>query len=244
MASAVIGLVLLVAFFAFPETAYIRTEPGARSDEDGSSSAPEPSSEKAAATATTTSAASTSDVERASRAPVPAARKMTYLQSLRVFHGTLTSENLFKLVVRPLGLICLPPVLWAALVEAATIGFLVAMTSNVEVAFEATYHFRSWQVGLCFVSAVVGALLGIPAGGRLGDVMADRLTRRNGGVRDPEMRLPAMIPCLVTAPLGLVLFGVGIEHRLHWIFSTIGIGLCTSPSSKGRKESKRAGGKG
>lgn len=137
----------------------------------------------------------------------------------------MTSENFFKLVVRPLGLIFLPPVLWAALVEAATIGFLVAMTSNVEIAFEKTYHFKSWQVGLCFISAIIGCLLGIPVGGKFGDVVADYFTRRNGGVRDPEMRLPAMIPALITSPLALVLFGVAIQRSMHWIVPTISIAL-------------------
>lgn len=152
--------------------------------------------------------------------------KHSYLQSLRVVpQAPLTSESLWTLFARPLGLVCLPPVLWAALVQSVTIGFLVAVTSNVAPAFRSAYGFEPYQVGLCFVAAVVGSLLGIPAGGHLGDAVADFLTRRNGGVRDPEMRLPGMMLCLVTTPLALVLFGVGIEHRLHWMCPTVGLGL-------------------
>ena len=203
---------LLLAFFAFPETAYIRdrssinrhTTPGLLESEKNEISA------------------STSDVERA---PSPHAPKQSYVQSLKIFHKSLTTESLFKLIVRPLGLICLPPVLWSALVESVTIGFLVAVTSNIEVAYEKTYHFESWQVGLCFIAAILGSLLGIPAGGQLGDKIADWLTKRNGGIRDPEMRLPAMIPCLIATPLSLILFGVGIQHKLHWMCPTIGLAL-------------------
>jgi MFS family permease len=166
----------------------------------------------------------TTNVEAAQ--PATASRKKTYLQSLKLYHGTLTNESLVKLVVRPLGLICLPPVLWAALVQSVTIGFLVAVTSNVDVAFQAAYGFKSWQVGLCFVAAIIGSLVGIPAGGQLGDKVADWFTRRNDGVRDPEMRLPAMLPSLITTPLALLLYGVGIQHQLHWICPTIGLGLC------------------
>lgn len=100
------------------------------------------------------------------------------------------------------------------------------MTSNVDVAFEGSYDFESYQVGLCFISGVIGALIGIFAGGHLSDWVADVLTKRNGGVREPEMRLPAMIPPLITTPLALILFGVGIEQRLHWICPTVGLGLC------------------
>jgi hypothetical protein len=213
VSAALIGLVLLLIFFTLPETAYIRVLPQASDDESSPSS-----TEKVGASVTVTE-----------RPFHPLSARTTYLESLKLFPDkALTTESLLKLVIRPVGLICLPPVLWAALVEAGTIGFLVAVGSNVDVAFATTYQFKSWQTALCFVAAVVGSVAGIPAGGQLGDKVADWLTRRNGGVRDPEMRLPAMIPSLIAAPLSLILFGVGIEHKLHWICPTIGIGLRTS----------------
>ncbi len=39
------------------------------------------------------------------------------------------------------------------------------------------------------------------------------------------MRLPAIIPSIFTAPLGLVLYGAGIHFRLHWIVPTLGIAV-------------------
>jgi len=35
-----------------------------------------------------------------------------------------------------------------------------------------------------------------------------------------------MVPCLIATPLSLILYGVGIHYRLHWICPTIGLGLC------------------
>ncbi|KIE00041.1 MFS transporter, partial [Metarhizium majus ARSEF 297] len=207
--SALVGFVLLLAIFTLPETAYPRekvidTHSAGPTDE------------------TRSRGSSSSEVEAGSKT-VP--KKRTYLQSLKIFCGTLTEENFFRIVIRPFGLILLPPVLWAALVQAATIGFLVAVTSNVDPAFEQTYHFEPYQVGLCFISAIIGSLLGIPAGGLFGDIVADHLTKRNGGIREPEMRLPAVTLSVLTSPLALVLYGVGIEHKLHWICPTIGLGL-------------------
>lgn len=218
MASAFIGLILLLAFFGFPETAYNREEKPVESHhlQQIPSTPTDKLQEKYAG-----------DVEHASNSDTRPKRK-SYLQTLKIFSGTYTSESFFKILMRPLGLICLPPVLWSALVESVTIGFVVAVTSNVDTAFEATYGFESWQVGLCFISACIGSLLGIPAGGHLGDLVADYFTRRNGGIREPEMRLPAMIPSLISAPLALILYGVGIEKQLHWICPTIGLGLCRS----------------
>ncbi|KAK0667583.1 putative transporter [Cercophora samala] len=220
VASALVGLVLLIAFFAFPETAYIR-ETATSSDDTSSTGTPR---QRSSTEKNPTATISDPESRRAGgSSPLP--KKASYLSTLKIFHGTITHESFFKLTVRPLGLICLPPVLWAALVEAATIGFLVAMTSNVEIAYEATYKFKSWQVGVCFVSALVGSLAGIPLGGWWGDKVADYFTKRNGGIRDPEMRLPAMIPAMITAPLGLVIFGVGIEKGLHWMVPNLGIAL-------------------
>lgn len=227
VAAPMVGFVLLLAFFSFPETAYIREQQpagtAAACPRIISSQQSEAGSEDVERAKRDKSGPTTSDVKQASPAPIP--KRKTYLQSLKVFNGVLTSESLLRLAARPLGLICLPPVLWAALVQAVTIGFLVALTSNIDLAYQTTYHFQSWQVGLCFVSAIVGSIIGIPAGGLLGDKVADWFTRRNGGVRDPEMRLPATIPSLITTPLALVLYGVGIQHKLHWICPTIALGL-------------------
>lgn len=210
--SALVGFVLLLAVFTFPETAFPREK---LIEKQSSASTDEIQSQ----------ASSPSEVEASSKA-VP--KKHTYLQSLKIFCGTLTKENFFKIMIRPFGLILLPPVLWAALVQAATIGFLVAVTSNVDPAFEQAYHFQPYQVGLCFISAIIGSLIGLPAGGHFGDMVADYLTKRNGGIREPEMRLPAIMLSAITSPLSLILFGVGIEHKLHWICPTIGLGLCKS----------------
>ncbi|KAJ2969826.1 hypothetical protein NQ176_g8472 [Zarea fungicola] len=209
VSSALIGAVLLTVFFTLPETAYKRAGQG----KDGPSTIID---------AAESDAGQGSDVEAAH----PTIPKQPYLQSLKVFRRQpLTDESLLKMFIRPFGLIILPPVLWAALVQAVTIGFLVAVTSNVDPAFEQTYRLQPWQVGLCFLGAIIGSLIGFPAGGKLGDMCADYLTKRNGGIREPEMRLPTIMISAITAPLALVLFGVGIQHQLHFIVPTVGLAL-------------------
>jgi hypothetical protein len=37
--------------------------------------------------------------------------------------------------------------------------------------------------------------------------------------------LSAILVSVVTAPLALVLYGVGIQYKLHWICPTIALGL-------------------
>lgn len=151
--------------------------------------------------------------------------KKSYIQSLALWTGTYTSETLAKLIIRPVVLLVLPPVLWATLVMSVTIGFLVAITSNFASAFESAYGFEPWQAGLCFISGLVGNFIGIFAGGKMSDMVADFFTKRNNGIREPEMRLPAILISLITGPLALLLYGAGIDRNLHWMCPTVGLGL-------------------
>lgn len=159
-------------------------------------------------------------------APPEQYRKRTYVQNLKIFSGTLTTESFWKIFVRPLAFLILPPVLWATLVMSVTIGFLVAISSNFASAFQETYAFAPWQSGLCFVAGILGSLLGIFAGGWCSGWTANFLTRRNNGIREPEMRLPSMTLGLIASPLALILYGVGIQDKLHWMVPTLGLGLC------------------
>lgn len=153
-------------------------------------------------------------------------QRESYIQSMRLFSEIYTSESLVSMFFRPLALVVLPPVFWGSLVMSVTIGFLVAVSSNVAPAYATAYGFSTWQTGLCFVSAIVGSIVGVLAGGQMSDKVADYFTKRNGGLREPEMRLPAIAVSLITTPLALILFGAGIEYKLHWMCPTVGLGLC------------------
>lgn len=217
VATGLIGTCTLFVFFTFPETIYLRdgtADPLVAQDE----SMQVDLESKGPATAKIDDTSTTSNIPE----------KRSYVSSLRIFSGTYTQESMLKLFIRPVAFIILPQVLWATLVMSGTIGFLVAITSNFAPAFETAYGFKPWQSGLCFVAALIGAFIGIFAGGHLSDWIADRQTQRNGGVREPEMRLPAILVSVVTAPLALILYGVGIEYKLHWICPTFALGLSKS----------------
>jgi MFS family permease len=213
IATALIAALTVLVIFTLPETAYNRSFILDSSSADTS-------------TIDASKESFENQVEGASSTGPEIPRKKTYLQSLSVFNGTFSTESLFTMFVRPIGLLVLPPVLWATLVLSITVGFIVAVSSNFAVAFATYYQFKAYQSGLCFFAGIVGSLLGVLSGAHLSDMVADFLTKRNGGIREPEMRLPAMMISLITSPLACILYGVGINNRLHWIVPTIGLGLC------------------
>lgn len=154
-----------------------------------------------------------------------ATKQQTCRASLALYTGKWTSESFLTLFLRPIIMLILPPVLWATLVMAVTIGFMVAISSNFATAYSKIYGFESWQSGLCFISGLIGSAFGIFFGGYVSDVVADLFTKKNEGIREPEFRLPAMAIGMLTSPLALCLYGAGMEMGWHWIVPTISIGL-------------------
>jgi hypothetical protein len=63
----------------------------------------------------------------------------------------------------------------------------------------------------------------------VGEAVANYFTVRNRGIREPEFRLPAIAISVITAPLGLVLYGAGLQYKLHFMVPIVGLGLGTKP---------------
>ncbi|KAL4947829.1 major facilitator superfamily domain-containing protein, partial [Aspergillus filifer] len=216
--AALVGALILVVVFFFPETAYRRID--------------NPLAERPSKVQKPTAEINNEYLESASLPPIP--DKITYLKSLRPWTGeTYTDESFWRMFIRPFGLILIPPIFWATIVMPVTIGFLVAVVSNFANAFSTAYGFAAWQSGLCFIAGMLGCFLGTFAGGPFSDWVADWFTKRNGGLREPEMRLPAIALSVVCAPLSLVLYGVGIERGWHWIVPTVGLGLLSFAITQG-----------
>lgn len=84
------------------------------------------------------------------------------------------------------------------------------------------YNFSTTATGLVFFAALVGSCIGWGTG-VLSDHVVIFLARRNGGVKEPEMRLYTLMPCAVYAALGYMLYGWGAQTGMHWISIAIGI---------------------
>ncbi|GAW18813.1 hypothetical protein ANO14919_082950 [Xylariales sp. No.14919] len=156
--------------------------------------------------------------------------KKTFAQSLALFDGRKTDERFFKLLFRPLPLFAQPAFLWAALVQGTMIGWTVFIGVILAAIFLGPPLF--WgevQTGYAYVGPFVGALLGFVTAGVFADWSARALTRRNGGVYEPEFRIVLVVPQLVFGVAGLFGFAVTaqgtLEGQFHWIAPIIFFGL-------------------
>lgn len=78
------------------------------------------------------------------------------------------------------------------------------------------YNFSSQSIGFTNFAILVGAMIGLLTNGRLSDWIAARATRKNKGVREPEMRLPTLIPYVIIMLIGNFVVAFGYEHKWDW----------------------------
>ncbi|KAK6839118.1 hypothetical protein PG987_004984 [Apiospora arundinis] len=86
------------------------------------------------------------------------------------------------------------------------------------------YNWPEESSGYIAFGALFGFLLAVPLSFS-SDRLAAHLTRRNNGIREAEMRLGVMLPAMVIAPAGLILYGLTAEHNLHWMGYLMGNGM-------------------
>lgn len=87
------------------------------------------------------------------------------------------------------------------------------------------YKWTIGQVGLLFISGFIGALIASFLGGKLVDIIATSMTRRNGGRREPEFRLPAILLPAIIGPMGVLIFGLCVAHKTAWIGLGVGFAM-------------------
>ncbi|KAK5175779.1 uncharacterized protein LTR77_000919 [Saxophila tyrrhenica] len=78
------------------------------------------------------------------------------------------------------------------------------------------YLLDSEKIGFMNFAILIGAAIGLATAGPLSDWVAARATRKNRGIREPEMRLPAMIPYVLLMILGNFVVAFGYEQKWPW----------------------------
>lgn len=161
----------------------------------------------------------TSSKEFESSTPIPP--KKTYLQTLKPFSGWYTNENYFKILIRPFPLFFQPAILWACLIQGCMIGWTVFIGIILAAIFLGPpLYWTEVETGYAYTGAFLGAIIGFVIAGTLADWSAKFMTRKNGGIYEPEFRIILVIPQLVLGCAGLYGFGmVSSElYRHHWVW--------------------------
>lgn len=153
--------------------------------------------------------------------------RIPYLQTLRPWNGRLNHDKWYRLAIRPFVLFAYPAVLWSAVVYSLSIGWLIVLSESVATIYENknTYNFTALGTGLIYISPFVGGILGTAVAGRVSDMIVRYMTRRNGGIYEPEFRLVMTIPVLLSTVAGLMGFGWSVQEKDAWIVPTVFFGI-------------------
>ena len=202
---ALLGFQLLLVFFLVPETAYER-DVGLEIDQTADDSILEKTGKLQVENIETTERTGATQTRSSSNAGVPA--KKSYWQSLAIFTGTHSNENLLPLILAPIMVNLNLGALWMVVVTGLLSSFYVSQSFVAAQIFAfPPYLLSAAGVGYLFLGPFIGALLGSIILAIIMDPLIIWCTKRNRGVYEPEFRL---IPVV----LGLI-GGVGVVAYAH-----------------------------
>ncbi|KAJ5807739.1 Major facilitator superfamily domain general substrate transporter [Penicillium riverlandense] len=149
----------------------------------------------------------------------------TYRQRMALV--TTTNESIWQHVYQPfIMLLTFPAVTYCAITYGTTLCWFAVMTSlQASYMIYAPYNFSAIGIGMMNLPPFVGALLGFPFGGYICDKFIIWLSKRNGGIYEPEMRLWLSLPVAIISPAGILMFGIGIAHGVSWGLLAVGFGF-------------------
>jgi Major Facilitator Superfamily len=228
---------------AAPQPQQTVTEPGSRMPEETADdfssvtpNGPEPKQElPLSSAATISSSGRESPVIQRYTTALRHAPPKSYVQTLKPWNGRLTRAGWFRVAVRPFILFAYPSVLWSAMVYSLSVGWLIVLSESVSSIYrnKASYNYSALGTGLIYLSPFIGGVLGTVVAGRVSDIMIRYLSRRNGGVYEPEFRLIMAAPVMITTSIGLMGFGWSAQERDKWIVPTIFFGIISFGCSLG-----------
>jgi len=213
----------IMAFLFVEETAYKRVSPqpgtgapavGQSGSTNGSIDTPSHENEK------------DEHIEHVEYATPAIPPRKSFLQTLKPWSSIDHETPFFMTMLRPFTYYLVPAVLWVVTTYGIYIG-LGALAFNYTFPLKITappYNWSQTNSGLIAVASAVGYLLAAPFT-FTSDRVAAYFTRKNGGVREAEMRLSVMLPAMLIAPAGLVVYGLTAEKDLHWIGYFIGVAM-------------------
>ncbi|KAJ9665932.1 hypothetical protein H2201_004056 [Coniosporium apollinis] len=137
----------------------------------------------------------------------------------------------------PWKLFAFPIVEFASFVASWSCSSFLTINLTQAQAFAApSYSFSSQSIGFMNFAILIGALIGLLTAGPLSDWVSAYYTHRNNGIREPEMRLPAMVPYVLIMLLGNIMVSVGWDKHWSWEpiviigFACAGIQVAALPS--------------
>ena len=211
------GALLILAFLFVEETSYKRKSP------NGPPSPNEDGEKKVFSQAAVEKGDPPSDHVEVETLIPP---RRTFLATLKPWSAINHDEEFFMTIARSFTYYLVPSVLWVVTSFGIYIG-LGALVFNFTFPIKIVappYNWAAENSGLIALANVVGYALAVPLTWT-SDRLAAYLAKRNNGIREAEMRLVVLIPAMIIAPCGLIVYGLTAQRNLHWIGYFVGVAM-------------------
>ncbi|BGO93095.1 hypothetical protein NBRC10512_003280 [Rhodotorula toruloides] len=144
-------------------------------------------------------------------------QKKSFLQEMSLYSGPFDKDRSFlQLAFEPVAALLSPAVLYAVCTYGLYITFLVVIATGSAQVYVGVYSFGAVGVGNTYLAPLVADFLAAALVGPLTDYLARRLSAANGGIFEPEFRLPVMLAFFICSGAGFIGFGLSIRNHLSY----------------------------
>ncbi|PNS14238.1 hypothetical protein CAC42_6751 [Sphaceloma murrayae] len=139
---------------------------------------------------------------------------------MEVMNKSVTKTVLWS-CIRPFQLLTLEPMcLFLCLISSVYLGILYLFFGAFQLIFGNNHGFTQSQIGMSFLGIFVGMITGVCCD-PFWQKNYQRLIRHNGGISEPEFRLPPTIVGAIIVPFSLIGFAFTTYPSVHWIVPII-----------------------
>ncbi|KAK1051753.1 hypothetical protein LTR74_016681 [Friedmanniomyces endolithicus] len=214
------GLLLILGFLFVEETTYKRRTPNGPA-------IPNPNGEKRVFGRDELDGKSSEEkIEHVVEVETMVPPRRSFVQTLKPWSGINADESFLMTMLRSFSYFLVPAVLWVVTTYGIYIG-LGALVFNYTFPIKIVappYNWKQENAGLIALGNLIGYGLAVPLVWT-SDRLAAYLTKRNGGIREAEMRLGVLIPAAFIAPAGLIVYGYTAQDNLQWIGYFAGVAM-------------------
>ncbi|KAH1712297.1 hypothetical protein KXX60_006457 [Aspergillus fumigatus] len=138
--------------------------------------------------------------------------------------GVSVASTLKLGLMRPLQLFFKSPIVFLlSIYMSLTYGLLYLFFTTIPSVFQKQYGFSTGLSGLAYLGIGIGFFVGLALIAFTNDRILMKLTAKNGGKSEPEMRLPTMIFFSCFLPVSFFWYGWSAAKKAHWIVPIIGM---------------------
>ncbi|KAF2183782.1 MFS general substrate transporter [Zopfia rhizophila CBS 207.26] len=212
--TALAAFAIVMLAFTFPETKYHRTT------SDKTITPPTETITNVSTDAEKNASTNVgSDSESSSLAPPPVGKGRPSSKQFMPFQKADSRWKAF--IIRdtwtPVKVFFNPIIFWAGLMLAGPADLVLFFNLTESVILAAPpYLWTPQQVGYSNFAFVIGALIGLATAGPYSDWVAARATRKNGSIREAEMRLPALWIYMFITITSCIIGGCAYQYQWHW----------------------------